>query len=62
MIVILLLCVLYGITDEFYQSFIPGRCVSGGDLLADMVGASAMVLGWWYWRSPSFPRKKLRQG
>ncbi len=59
---VVLLCVLYGITDEFHQSFIPGRCVSGWDLLADTVGASVMVLGWRYWRSSSLTRKKLRLG
>ncbi len=57
---VILLCVLYGLSDEFHQSFVPGRCVSGWDLLADTVGASAMVLGWLYWRNSSFTRKKLR--
>ena len=28
----------YGGLDEFHQSFIPGRKVSGGDLLADFCG------------------------
>lgn len=59
-VIVILLCVLYGITDEFHQSFIPGRSVSGWDLLADAVGASIMVLGWFYWRSSSFTRKKSR--
>lgn len=61
-VLVILLCVLYGITDEFHQSFIPGRCVSGWDLLADTVGAVAMVLGWLYWRSSSFTWKKMRLG
>ncbi len=60
-VLVILLCTLYGITDEFHQSFVPGRCVSGWDLLADTVGASAMVLGWLYWRSSSFARK-MRPG
>lgn len=34
--------VAYGITDEFHQSFIPGRIPSFGDLTADAFGA---VLG-----------------
>jgi VanZ family protein len=29
----------YGITDEFHQSFVPGRVASAGDVLADVIGA-----------------------
>lgn len=29
---------LYGLSDEFHQSFIPGRFVSVGDVLADTCG------------------------
>jgi len=56
-VLVILFCTLYGITDEFHQSFVPGRCVSGWDLLADTMGASTMVLGWLYWRGSSFARK-----
>lgn len=41
-------CLLYGLSDEFHQSFIPGRFVSGGDILADMVGAVAVSAGWFW--------------
>jgi VanZ family protein len=34
-----LLGALYGLTDEFHQSFVPERSASAGDLAADAVGA-----------------------
>lgn len=34
-----LLAVIYGITDEFHQSFVPGRNATVGDVIADSVGA-----------------------
>ena len=34
-----LLALLYGLADEFHQSFIPGRNLSAFDMLADGVGA-----------------------
>jgi VanZ family protein len=37
-----LLAALYGVSDEFHQSFVPGRNPSVSDLVADTVGA---VLG-----------------
>lgn len=30
--------VLYGITDEFHQSFVPHRSVEAADVMADMIG------------------------
>ena len=35
---------LYGISDEFHQSFVPGREVSAMDVLADMCGGIFAVL------------------
>jgi VanZ family protein len=32
--------ILWGLSDEFHQSFVPGRDASGWDLLADAVGFS----------------------
>lgn len=32
-------CVLYGASDEFHQSFIPGRYSSGIDVLIDGIGS-----------------------
>lgn len=34
----------YGITDEFHQSFVPGRTMSAADLLVDLIGASLVLL------------------
>lgn len=33
------LCTLYGVTDEWHQSFVPGRDASAGDVLKDLAGA-----------------------
>lgn len=34
---------LYGLSDEFHQSFVPGRDMSAWDWLADVIGALVMV-------------------
>jgi VanZ family protein len=44
---VLLFCLLYGITDEFHQSFIPGRVVSVWDVAADFFGALVVVFCWY---------------
>ena len=43
-----LACLLYGISDEFHQSFIPGRYVSGMDVVADTLGAVLACIIWWF--------------
>ncbi len=48
-------CILYGISDEFHQSFIPGRTVSFYDLLADGTGAMLCCLFWAGWRKRTIP-------
>jgi VanZ family protein len=34
-----LLSSLYGVSDEFHQSFVPGRSSDGYDVIADVVGS-----------------------
>lgn len=41
---VILICALYGVTDEFHQSFVPDREASFGDVAADALGASAGVV------------------
>ncbi len=49
------ICFLYGVLDEFHQSFVPGRHPSGYDVLLDGAGAlSYLVL--------TRTREKLRAG
>ena len=43
-LVVVLLCVLYGITDEYHQSFIPGRTPDAADIRNDAVGAALAML------------------
>jgi VanZ family protein len=39
-----LLATLYGVTDEFHQSFVPGRSPDRFDVLADCLGAAVTVV------------------
>lgn len=45
-LLVVVFCILYGISDEFHQSFVPLRSVSASDVLADGIGALCSVL-WW---------------
>lgn len=45
--IVVLFCIVYGISDEFHQAFIPGRFVSTWDVAADCFGA-LLVVCWWY--------------
>ncbi len=48
----LAISVLYGISDEIHQYFIPGRFMSGWDILADAAGALVTVLIWRRYHRP----------
>ena len=45
----IIFCLLYGVSDEFHQSFIPGRFPSIADIAADVVGASLACMLWLWW-------------
>ncbi len=47
-ILVILFCLAYGFSDEFHQSFIPGRCPSLWDIGADLLGAVVVVSVWLY--------------
>jgi VanZ family protein len=38
-LLVIVICTLYGVTDEFHQSFVPNRSSSIFDILADGIGA-----------------------
>ena len=40
----LAIAALYGLSDEFHQSFVPGRTMTVVDLAFDVVGAGAALL------------------
>lgn len=44
MIGAILLCLLYGLTDEYHQTFVEGRMSDWKDLRNDGIGAAAAVL------------------
>ncbi|WP_042160016.1 VanZ family protein [Paenibacillus gorillae] len=43
-VAIVLLCGLYGVTDEYHQSFVGGRTPDIMDIRNDMIGAAVWVL------------------
>jgi hypothetical protein len=43
-LIVVLLCALYGITDEYHQSFVPGRAPDIMDLRNDAIGAALAML------------------
>lgn len=46
-VMVIIFSLLYGISDEYHQSFINGRTSSFQDILADFVGASLAVVVWY---------------
>jgi len=44
--VLFLIGVIYAVSDEFHQSFVPGRDCSAGDLVADVAGLGIGLLSY----------------
>lgn len=60
LLLIFFFCLLYGISDEFHQSFIPGRSPSLADIIADVSGATFILLLWWVWLNKQKKRRTER--
>ncbi|MBF0237488.1 MAG: VanZ family protein [SAR324 cluster bacterium] len=43
-------CALFGLSDEWHQSFVPGRYSDVQDWLADVAGAT-LIIGIWFVRN-----------
>ena len=51
------LSVVYGVSDEYHQSFVPGRDATGWDVAKDFAGA---VIGAWLYARVIVPRFRLQ--
>ena len=47
--VAVLMCVLYGVSDEWHQSFVPTRMADAADVVADAAGAAVSGAALWAW-------------
>jgi VanZ family protein len=45
--------VLWGLSDEIHQAFVPGRSSELGDVVADAIGAFAGTVGWHRFSNPT---------
>lgn len=50
---VILICLLYGVTDEYHQSFIVGRSPDIFDVVADTFGAVIVCTLWYFRKSKS---------
>ena len=62
----LLIVVIYALSDEFHQSFVPGRSATWQDVAVDVIGGASALLVWnivQQWRSRTrTPPAARRQG
>ena len=58
-VLVFLFCLLYGASDEFHQSFIPGRFQSGSDLIADGLGALTICFLFWIQSAKRIQNRKI---
>lgn len=49
-LVAIFLCFLYGLTDEWHQSFVPGRAPDWRDIVNDVLGASLAMIALRFYR------------
>jgi len=56
-----IICSLYGITDEIHQFFVPGRYFSVLDMVANSVGAVVGILTLRYYKKLRSVFKKLKK-
>lgn len=54
----ILVCVLYAISDEYHQSFVPNRSVEMFDIYTDTLGA--LIAGIIVWKFYQYLPKKLK--
>lgn len=55
------LATLYGLTDEWHQSFVPGRTPEVADLIANFTGAAVACGVAWAWRIGGAPGRAGRR-
>ena len=55
-ILVVTFCMLYGVSDEYHQRFIPGRDPSLGDLIADTAGSACLISVWLKYHWPRFTK------
>lgn len=46
---VIVIVVLYGMSDEWHQTFVPGRTAAFDDLVADAIGALVGTGACWAW-------------
>lgn len=60
-----IIVVVYALSDEFHQSFVPGRSATWQDVAADVIGGASALLVWnvvQQWRNRDNPsHEKHRQ-